>query len=225
MNSLLGLIHAYQLELISPSLDIQDKIAEMELDFIQQDLPQLLESMRISAVRSKEIIQSLKNFARIDEKQPHSVNIHECLNSTLLILRNRTKNQVEIIQNYGDIAEIEGYAGLLSQVFTNIITNALDALADTQTNCNHPQIVITTELLDPSWVVIKIKDNGMGIPPEIHSQIFDSFFTTKPRGVGTGLGLAISRQIIVNKHQGEIFCVSQVGEGTEFVIKVPVNFH
>lgn len=223
IHHLVSLIDAYQSEFQSPSVAIQDKISAIELDFIREDLPQLIASMKVAAVRSKEIVQGLKNFSRIDEKQPHPVNLHECINSTLLILKNRTKNKVDIIQNYGEVPQIQGYAGLLSQVFMNIITNALDALemrADQKTN---QQISITTETVDDTWVVIRIKDNGVGIPLEIQSQIFESFFTTKPRGVGTGLGLAISHQIIVNKHQGEIACVSTQGEGTEFVIKVPVQ--
>jgi two-component system, NtrC family, sensor kinase len=155
--------------------------------------------------------------------------MHECIESTLLILNNRLKQGITVERNFGDIPAIEGFSGLLYQVFMNIISNALDALEEIkskqpqETNCSLAQIVITTERLDSHWVIVRIADNGSGMPPSVQERIFEAFFTTKPMGVGTGLGLAISRQIIEEKHGGQLACKSEAGLGTEFAITLPIT--
>ncbi|NEQ19458.1 MAG: HAMP domain-containing histidine kinase [Microcoleus sp. SIO2G3] len=142
------------------------------------------------------------------------------MDSTLLLLNNRLKKEIQVIRNYDKIPTVEGYAGLLYQVFMNLLSNAIDALEESSDN---KLIAITTECQAQDSVVIKIIDNGLGISPENQAKIFDAFFTTKPRGVGTGLGLAISREIIVEKHGGKITCKSEEGLGTEFAIVLPIK--
>ncbi|MGB3404580.1 MAG: ATP-binding protein [Microcoleaceae cyanobacterium] len=218
-EQLLELIHTYQQEIKEDSEVIQEKIVEIELDYIEEDLPNLLQAVKVSAERTKQIAASLKNFSRLDEAAPQNINIHECLDSSLLILKNRTKQGISIQKQYGDLPLIEGYFSSLSQVFINIINNAIDALIEQ--NKTNPTITIMTKNLDSNQIMIKLLDNGPGISTEHQQKIFESFFTTKPTHTGTGLGLAISRQIIEQKHHGSLECSSQVGEGTEFVIILP----
>ena len=218
---LLELIHTYQQEINHPSEIITEKIEAIELDYIEEDLPNLLQAIQVSAERTKEIASSLKNFSRLDEIKPTRINIHQCLDSSILILKNKVKQGVEIKKKYGDIPAIEGYFSSLSQVFINLINNAIDALLEQ--NPSHPTIKITTKTLDSSRIIIQFVDNGPGISEENLSKIFESFFTTKPVNAGTGLGLAISRQIIEQKHHGSLQCQSQLGEGTEFKIILPIQ--
>jgi signal transduction histidine kinase len=218
-EQLLELIHTYQQEVTEPSEVIQEKIIDIELDYIEEDLPNLLQAVKISAERTKQIAASLKNFSRLDEAQPQNINIHDCLDSSLLILKNRTKQGISIQKQYGDILFVEGYFSSLSQVFINLINNAIDALVEN--NQTNPTITIMTENLDSNQIMIRLIDNGPGISTEHQQKIFENFFTTKPTNIGTGLGLAISRQIIEQKHHGSLQCYSQLGEGTEFVIIIP----
>jgi signal transduction histidine kinase len=176
--------------------------------------------MKVGAERAVQIVLSLKDFSRLDEEKAHFVDLHACIDSTLLILNNRLKNQIVVKRNYGDIPQIKGYAGLLYQVFMNLLSNAIDALEESR---GDKFIEITTKCIDDGWVVAEIADNGSGISPEAQAKIFEPFFTTKPRGVGTGLGLAISHQIIVEKHSGKFTCQSKVGVGTEFAIALPIK--
>lgn len=214
---------------------IQNLIAEIELDFIREDLPLTLDSMKFGVERIREIVLSLRNFSRLDEAEMKLVDIHEGIDSTLLILQNRLLDKsnyfdIEVIKKYGDLPPVECYAGDLNQVIFNILNNAIDALqinnstkAIADIKNNRSQIKISSKLLDSDWVSISIKDNGPGIPDSVQSRIFDFFFTTKPVGKGTGLGLSISYQIVVDKHGGRLYCISPADRGCEFVIEIPIR--
>ena len=187
----------------------------------------------------------MKDFSRLDDTTPHPLDLHACIDSSLLILNSRVKQGIEVVRNYGNIPNIEGYMGLLSQVFVNLLNNALDAVeekaklekirsedgnqlsgsesAKQEAPRFSPKIAIATEYLDDDSVVVRISDNGTGIPPASQEKMFETFFTTKPRGVGTGLGLAIGREIIVKKHGGTINCWSEMETGTEFAIALPIK--
>jgi two-component system, NtrC family, sensor kinase len=222
-EELLDLLQTYQTEVPHPPDAVADKIEEMDLVFLQQDLLKLINSMEFGAGRTKEIARSLKDFAYLDAGKSQLVEIHTCLDSTLLILNNRLKKGIEIIRDYGDIPAITGHTGLLYQVFMNLLSNAIDAVEEkSQTDSQFlPKITVTTECMDNNWVTVRIIDNGPGIAQENLEKIFEMFFTTKPRGLGTGLGLAISHQIVLEKHGGKITCHSQLGKGTEFAICIP----
>lgn len=221
VNKIIALLETYAAEIPNPPQAVQSKLEEYEFDFLKQDLPKVLQSMKLGAERTAEITLSLKDFSRLDRAIAHPVDLHACIDSTLLILNSRIKRKIVVTRNYGNIPEIKGYAGLLYQVFMNLLSNAIDALAQ-QTSSNK-QITIVTERQDDRWVMIKIADNGIGIPPEHQAKVFEAFFSTKPRGMGTGLGLAISHEIIVEKHGGKITCTSEVGIGTEFAIALPMQ--
>ncbi|MGB3651780.1 MAG: ATP-binding protein, partial [Rivularia sp. (in: cyanobacteria)] len=214
---------------------IQKFIEEIDLDYMLEDLPRLLSSMEMGADRIREIVRTLRNFSRLDEAEMKFVDIHEGIDSTIVILQNRIKANsehpgIELIKNYAELPKIECYPGQLNQVFMNLIGNAIDALRENykkqspeQQSLNPMKITVTTQLLEPDWVSICIKDNGTGIPEDVITKIFNPFFTTKPVGDGTGLGLSISYQIIQDKHNGRIKCISTVGQGTEFCIEIPIT--
>jgi signal transduction histidine kinase len=240
-QDLLELVQFYQQALPNPPTEIQEKIEEADLDFIQSDLPKLMDSMRVGAKRIAEIVQSLRSFSRHNEAELKAVDIHEGIDSTLMILQHRLKATpgrcaIEVIREYASLPKVKCYARQINQVFMNILSNALDAVeenrrckienAQEQTANPHsliPTIVIRTEALEPDWVTIRIADNGKGISEEVLSKLFDPFFTTKPVGEGTGLGLSICYQIVKEQHGGELQCVSAVGQGAEFVIKIPLT--
>jgi signal transduction histidine kinase len=221
VESLLNLIALYQQEYPQPTPVIQAEIEDINLEFVIEDLQKILASMRIGTDRIREIVLSLRNFSRLDEAEKKAVNIHEGIESTLLILNHRLKQGIQVIREYGDLPNVECYPAKLNQVFMNILSNAIDALSE-QENQMEKCIWVQTEVVDSQNVRIKIKDNGPGINPEIQNQIFDPFFTTKPVNKGTGLGLAITYQII-EKHQGTIQVASQLRQGTEFIIEIPVG--
>lgn len=228
IKDLLEIIETYRSNYPQPTLEIQQLTEELDLEFLVEDLPKLLGSMKIGAQRIREIVASLRNFSRIDEAQMKEVNIHEGINSTLMILEHRIKAKadrprIDIIKNYTKLPQIECYPGQLNQVFMNILANALDALEEGIGDINSPTIRIKTELEGYNQVKISISDNGKGIPEKIKTRLFDPFFTTKPVGKGTGMGLSISYQIVVEKHCGSLNCISIPGEGTEFVIKIPMK--
>jgi signal transduction histidine kinase len=225
VTDLLDILAAYEQELTQPSLALQEKAEEIDLEFLQEDLPKTLQSMTVGAERIRQIVLSLKDFSRLDEAEAQLVDLHACINSTLLILHNRIKKGIKVVLNYGDIPKVTGYTGFLYQVFMNLISNAIDALEESKTteNTQDKELLITTERLDHNWVMVRIADNGCGVCPENMEKIFDTFFTTKPRGIGTGLGLAITRQIVEEKHGGKITCTSEVGKGTEFTIVLPTT--
>ncbi|MBD2043036.1 ATP-binding protein [Microcoleus sp. FACHB-672] len=231
--------------------EIQEETERRDLKFVIEDLPKLLKSMKVGADRIRSIVQSLRTFSRVDEAEMKPVNIHDGLDSTLLILSNRLKPKperpsIQIIKEYGELPLIECYAGQLNQVFMNVLANAIDALEEydkhrslAQIRANPSQITISTSLitaeprkgseekelskLNSQFVAIRIADNGPGIPEELQQQVFDPFFTTKAVGKGAGIGLAISYQIVVEKHGGNFKCVSQPNGGTEFWIEIPLK--
>lgn len=235
-QDLLGLVQLYQQHYLEPVPEIGEEIDAIDLDFIIEDLPKLLSSMRVGAERIREIVMSLRNFSRLDEAERKAVDIHEGIDSTLMILQNRLKAKpdhpaVQIIKEYGELPLIECYPGQLNQVFMNLITNAIDALDDYNNErslkeilTNPSKIKISTEV-ENGHIKIRIADNGPGMKEEIRQRLFDPFFTTKPIGKGTGLGLSISYQIVVEKHGGELKCNSAPGQGAEFLIKLPIKPH
>ncbi|MEH1940346.1 MAG: response regulator [Nostoc sp.] len=236
-QDLLDLLNLYAKYTPSPQPEIQKLTEAIDLEFLNQDLPKLLSSMKVGADRIREIIQSLRIFSRVDEAQMKPVDINAGLDSTLLILHNRFKassNQlgIQLVKEYGDLPLVECYAGQLNQVFMNLLTNAIDALEEYDKKRSPQEISfcrstirIRTEVTDNEFVTIWIGDTGPGMTEEVRDRLFNPFFTTKPIGRGTGLGLSISHQIIVSKHGGEIMCLSAPGQGTEFMIKIPMRSH
>jgi len=229
-QDLIKIIELYQEHYPNPIEEIEAEIEAVELDFLKKDFIQLLKSMQNGTERIKEIILSLRNFSRLDEADFKQVDIHEGIDSTLLILHNRLKlksnhPEIEIVKEYSSLPKVDCYPGQLNQVFMNILANAIDALDDEvkKNQSFNPQIRISTKLSDKSHIAIHIADNGSGIPFSIQPKLFDPFFTTKEVGKGTGLGLSISYQIIVDKHHGQLFYNSSPGEGTEFIIEIPIN--
>jgi two-component system, NtrC family, sensor kinase len=234
INDVLQVLSMYEKEYPQLIPAIAELKEELEFDFLIQDLPQIVSSIKIGSGRLKKIISALRNFSHVDEAIQRPADIHECLDNTLLILGSRIRNFVEVVKHYGDLPLINCYAGQLSQVFTNLIGNAVDALSE-QSNSSpkpnwNPCIEISTSLLKreipgdrrTQWVAIAIHDNGSGISVELQSRIFETFFTTKPIGKGTGLGLAISRQIIVEKHAGYLNLASDSISGTTFEVLLPI---
>ncbi|HEY9751195.1 MAG TPA: PAS domain S-box protein [Allocoleopsis sp.] len=230
IQTVLHLLTLYQQQCPHPSGELEAALAGIDLNFLIADLQKLLQSMKVGAERIREIVLSLRNFSRLDEAEMKAVNIHEGLDNTLLILKNRFKanaNQPEItvLRDYGELPLVECYAGQLNQVFMNILSNAIDALETTcqkQTHqCQPGTIHICTTVQPNNWVVIRIADNGPGMSEAVQRRLFDPFFTTKPVGQGVGLGLSISYQIVVEKHGGYLKCHSIPGQGTEFVIEIP----
>ena len=195
-------------------------IEESDIDFISQDFQKLLQSMRMGTDRICEIVLSLRNFSRLDESQVKACDLHEGLESTLLLLNHRLTSQVEVVRKYGNIPDVACHPAQINQVFMNILSNAIDALLEREDQLHKKILIVTESQYDQ--VLIRISDNGGGIPPEILGKLFEPFFTTKPVGKGTGLGLAISYKII-EKHQGKIQVHSSAGEGTEFVITLPLQ--
>lgn len=224
INDLFDLLQTYKAEFPDPNQVIEAKKQEIDFEFIEEDLPKLIKSIEFGAERTREIIRSLKDFSRLDNCEAQSVNLHTCIDSTLLILQNRLKKGIRVDCNYGEIQPVTGYTGLLYQVFMNLLINAIDALEEKAAQDKQfvPVITITTEAMNSDWVVVRIADNGPGIPTENQDKIFDTFFTTKLRGIGTGLGLAITHQIIVEKHGGKLNFNSELNAGTEFAVILPV---
>ncbi|MDX2228314.1 MAG: ATP-binding protein [Leptolyngbyaceae cyanobacterium bins.349] len=233
-RDLLELLQLYQRYYPNAVPDIQNFSSVIDLDFLAEDLPKLLSSMRVGTDRIREIVLSLRNFSRLDQAEVKRVNLHEGIDSTLMILQHRLKPSVtrigiDVVKQYGDLPLVECWAGQLNQVFMNILANAIDALLDFQTKAIEAgqdgpslQITIATKLLNAEWVKISICDNGPGIPERVRHHLFDPFFTTKPVGKGTGLGLSISYQI-VERHGGFLKCQSQPGQGAAFEIEIPVK--
>lgn len=232
VQDLLSILQLYQQYYPQPVSEIQAQANEIDLEFVQEDLPKVLHSMRVGTDRIRQIVLSLRNFSRLDEAEFKAVDIHAGIDSTLLILQHRLDDKsegspIEVIKEYGDLPFVECYAGQLNQVFMNILANAIDALEEAnrkQTDeAKSGQITIRTAQINSEWVQITIADNGLGIPEAIQPQIFNPFFTTKPIGKGTGIGMSISYQIITEKHGGKLECISTVGVGTQFVIQIPIQ--
>ncbi|HLO86885.1 MAG TPA: AAA family ATPase [Nostocaceae cyanobacterium] len=234
-NDLRNLLELYQQEYPHPSPAIEATVEEIDLEFITQDVEKILGSMKMGAKRIQNIVLGLRNFSRLDEAEMKPVDIHEGIENTLMLLQFQMKEKLGyvdniVIKNYGQLPLVNCYPSQLNQVFFNILMNAIDALykhqknLSNQSNSNHySTIVIGTELLNQDWVRIAIKDNGLGMTEEVKKHIFDPFFTTKDVGEGTGLSLSISYQIVVEKHHGKIECISQPGQGAEFLIDIPLK--
>ncbi|HEY9848676.1 MAG TPA: ATP-binding protein [Leptolyngbyaceae cyanobacterium] len=233
--NLLKLMNFYQDGYNDRDEKLQQYKEEMDFDFIIQDFPRLIHSMKIGADRIRDIVLSLKNFSRLDESEMKEVNLHDGIDNTLLILQTRLKARgnfpgIKIIKKYGTLPSIECYPSQLNQVFMNIIANSIDALESYYNTLSEQQksgkeitITISSECSKPDYVCIRIADNGPGMTEEVKKRLFDPFFTTKPIGKGTGLGLSISYQIVVDKHNGLLWCESIPGQGTEFWIEIPVR--
>ncbi|AFY84976.1 trifunctional serine/threonine-protein kinase/ATP-binding protein/sensor histidine kinase [Oscillatoria acuminata] len=258
LDELFNLVSLYQKHYPGSHPEIQVAIKEMDLEFLLEDLPRLLSSMKTGADRIRQIVLGLRNFSRLDESAMKEVDLHEGIDSTLLILQSRftSKNGrpgIEVIKKYGNLPKITCYASQLNQVVMNILNNAIDAMdgfegfqeesneesvanssalvtaADVMAADLHrgktrlPRIIVRTEVSDRDWVQVRIADNGPGINEQVRLKIFDPFFTTKPVGQGTGLGLSIAYSIVVEKHGGKLRCISTPGEGTEFIISLPIQ--
>jgi PAS domain S-box len=233
LDDLFSVIRLYQKHYPHPDLEIEEKLEDVELDFIAEDLPQLLNSMKTGAERIRDIVKSLRIFSRLDESELKNIDLHENLDSTLMLLESRLKEQphhlaIQVIKQYGNLPPVECYAGELNQVFMNLLANAIDAVEQRNKQRSLKEIIadpgmiwITTSLTDSQRVQIRIADNGIGMSAEILAKIFDPFFTTKDVGLGTGLGMSTSYKIIVETHKGQLSCVSETGLGTECVIEIP----
>jgi two-component system NtrC family sensor kinase len=223
IQDLTDLVTLYQEYYPNPPDAILERIEDIELEFLREDLPKTLSSMKMGADRIREIVVSMRNFSRSDDGNMKSADIHEGIDSTLVILNHRLKQGIQVIKQYGKLPAVECSPAQLNQVFMNVIGNAIDALEEVKKGDKgySPTIWISTEVTADNTVTVKIRDNGPGIAAGCAQQIFDPFFTTKSIGKGTGLGLAISYQIVA-KHHGKIEVNSQIGQGTEFVITLPV---
>ena len=243
-DDLLKVLDLYETNTLEPIPEVLTYSEEIDLEFLKDDLPQLLHSMQVGAERILGIVRSLQVFSRLDRAERRPVNLHESLDSTLMLLssRLRTKSQrpdfrrpdIEVVKEYGELPLVECNPGELNQVFMNLLANAIDAInekIDHEENTQQPdsqgvtpRIRILTEVTeDQTKVVIRITDNGIGMSEEVRQMIFEQFFTTKPVGQGTGLGLSITHQIVVAKHGGTLEVDSARGEGSEFVITLPVR--
>jgi two-component system, NtrC family, sensor kinase len=241
IQDLLTMVHLYQQTYPEPTEDIQTMAHSIDLAFLREDLPKLLADMTVGADRIREIVLSLRTFSRLDEAEYKAVQIHDGIDSTLMILNSRLKAQrdrpaITVIKDYEDLPLVECYGGPLNQVFMNLLINAIDALDEAwgiksprqprltldDPEPNHPTLYIQTQRQEQT-VQITIADNGPGIPASIQPRIFDPFFTTKSLGKGTGMGLSISYQIITERHNGNLRCFSTPAMGTEFIIQIPIQ--
>ena len=240
-QDLFHLLQQYQTRLPKPDAQLQEEIESIDLPFIEEDLPKILDSMKMGTTRICEIVLSLKNFSRLDEADCKFADIHEGIDNTLVILNHRLKAsaerpQIQVQRNYGELPKIECYPGKLNQVFMNLLTNAIDALDRAELNAPiHPvlgpnptkkeprEITISTHVKDSDHILVEIADNGPGIPKGVQPRIFDPFFTTKAVGQGTGMGLSISHQIITESHSGFLSFTTEPNQGTTFFIVIPIS--
>lgn len=232
VKDLLNLIELYQQEYPQPNPVVEEALEEIDLEFLLKDVEKVLNSMQTGAERISTMNLALRIFSRLNESDIKPVNLHEGIDSTLVLLQQRLKPEgqnweIKVEKNYGHLPVINCYASLMNQVFLNLFNNAIDALEDKWEKADNisitPTIWIASELIDRQKAMIRIRDNGTGIPENIREHLFDPFFTTKPVGKGSGLGLLTSYQIIVEKHKGNLTYESTLGECTEFFIEIPVN--
>ncbi|MEG4225573.1 ATP-binding protein [Microcoleus sp. N9_B2] len=239
IKELINMLNLYQRYYPQPEAEIVHEIEDAELPFIIDDLPKLLSSMQLGIERIRNIVHSLRNFSRLDQTEIKSVDIHEGINSTLMILQHRLKAKsdrpaINVIKDYGALPLVNCYAGQLNQVFMNLLANAIDALEERVSREDgavfHPQILIRTEVVpgnshdnigSASHILVTIADNGVGMTEKVRAKLFTPFFTTKPLGKGTGMGLSISRKILIEKHCGQLECISTPEQGTQFIIDLP----
>lgn len=230
-QDLIGLVELYQTHVPNPPAIIQSATSAIDLDFLKDDLPKVLSSMRVGSERIREIVRSLRSFSRLDEAEFKAVDIHEGIDSTLMILQSRLKTKldpdIQIIKEYGTLPLVDCYPGQLNQVLMNILSNAIDAVEEGRNsklaNAFSPSITICTRVIPSNRIAIQIADNGSGIDEQVRSRLFDPFFTTKTVGKGTGLGLSISYQIVTEKHKGRLVCQSALGQGATFIIEIPIH--
>ncbi|WP_414541598.1 ATP-binding protein [Nostoc sp. CCY0012] len=229
-ENLLKIIRLYQASSPTPLREIIEAVEEVDLEFIIKDLPKTLQSMKTGASRVQNIVKSLRTFSRLDEADLKPVDLHENIDSTLMILQSHLngkigKPEITVIKNYGNLPKLECYIGLLNQVFMNLLMNAIQAIEERQVigvDPNYRGIITITTMVEPLGAIsISVQDNGIGMSEEVKAQIFNPFFTTKPVGRGTGMGLSISYQIVTNNHQGELFLDSTLKQGTTFTIRLP----
>ncbi|MBD3560979.1 HAMP domain-containing histidine kinase, partial [Planktothrix sp. FACHB-1355] len=243
VQNLLKLIEIYQQEYPNPTPKIDRIIDDIDLSFLIKDAQSLMEGMHRGADRIRQLVLSPRNFSRLDEAEMKSVDIHEGIDSTLLMLQHRLNSQIspqneeirpaiQVIKEYGNLPKVTCSPSEINQVLMHLLNNAIDALElGSSSECNplnttlyrQPTIRIATELIAANTIKIRIADNGPGIPESMRSRLFDPFFTTKAPGKGTGLGLSISYQIIVQKHGGKLTCSSSSKEGSEFAIEIPTH--
>jgi len=248
-SDLLKLVKMYQEALPNSTTDIQQVIEDIDLEFLDEDLPKLIGSINAGAERISKIVLSLQNFSRLGEAELKRVDLHEGIESTLMILQHRLKGNsnrpaIAVVKEFGSLPLVECYAGKINQVFMNILSNAIDSLESRFANDaieksfvidnssllestklltnDNPTITIHTELVDTQLVAIAITDNGQGMTEAVRKRVFDPFFTTKEVGSGTGLGMSISYQVVVEQHRGEIRCESATGEGAKFTVAIPI---
>lgn len=232
IQDLLNIINLYQQEYPNPTPTIQKAIQDIDLDFLILDLPKIIDAMQTGAERIRTIILGLHIFSRLNESDIKLVDIHEGIDSTLVLLQHRlikseSRPEIKVIKEYGNIPQVTCYASQVNQVFLNLLNNAIDAL-ESRNGQDSPQspiptIWICTLVTTSATVTIRIKDNGVGMTESVQSSLFEPFFTTKPVGKGTGLGLLSSYQIVVEKHKGRLTCDSSPGQGAEFVVEIPVH--
>ncbi|MEG5064512.1 response regulator [Microcoleus sp. B3-A4] len=234
-EDLLRLVQLYTEDFPNPTAAIQKQLEAIDFTFLRNDLPKLIASMSIGADRIGEIVQSLRNFSRLDQAELKAVDIHEGIESTLMVLQHRLKDEadqtiIKVVKEYEALPKIECYAGQMNQVFMNVLTNAIDALQSQKSWANDaddsspiPTITICTKLLSNFQVGIYITDNGPGITEEVKPRIFDPFFTTKEVGKGKGLGLSISYAIVVGDHGGQLRCLSVPAQGATLAIEIPIH--
>jgi signal transduction histidine kinase len=229
-QDLLHLLRLYQEYNPNPCAEIKDIIEEIDLDFLVTDLPKVMSSMQMGAERIREIVKSMGSFSRTDNSKMTQCDLHDSIDSTILILQNRLnaktdRPDIQIIKNYEKLPGVECYAGQINQVFMNLISNAIDALDETAQNRPNAQlkIYIRTEVAEGDRVRVRIADTGWGMTAEVKERMFEQFFTTKAIGKGTGLGLSIVYKILVENHRGTLRCESEPGKGTEFIIELPVQ--
>ncbi|KOR36244.1 MULTISPECIES: sensor histidine kinase [Planktothricoides] len=219
--------------------DVENILEDIDLEYIQEDLPRIVKSLKTGSERIRDLVINLRNFYRRDEATMKPGNLHEGIESTLVLLNNRYKQDIEVIKDFGKIPEVECHINQMNQVFMNLISNAIDCLlaqkeaekeAESESEAKEVikpsgkkrKIAIATKCLNSNRVAISITDNGPGMPDEIKNRVFEPFFTTKAIGVGTGLGLSISREIVEKTHHGSLSCVSTFGEGSTFTIELPI---
>ncbi len=239
VSEILELMHLYEKN-YEKLPAIQDWMDKIDVEFVQNDLNHILKSMRHGTERIRELVISLRNFSRLDEAQMKPVDIHEGIDSTLLLLKHRLEPEehlpgIEVLKTYGNLPKVTCYASQMNQVLMHLLNNAIDALKEVGMQCSETpaslqtstlpmlRIQITTEQMEDEAIAIRIADNGPGIPESLQPQLFDPFFTTKPVGSGTGLGLSISYQVVVNQHKGLLLCYSSPGKGAEFVMQIPIH--
>ncbi|WP_449420016.1 sensor histidine kinase [Phormidium nigroviride] len=235
MRTLINFVELYQECYPQPHPKIQEWIEKVEMSYLQEDFPKLINSLKQGSERIRQIILSLRNFSRLDEAELKFVNIQDGIDNTLMLLQHRLRAHshrpsIQVIKEYGELPVVECYPSELNQVFMNILSNAIDVLEErdrqrsvAEINANPSRITIRTQLLSDRAVAIYIIDNGLGIDQDLGSKLFEPFFTTKPIGKGSGLGLSISYQIITKKHGGKISYNSEPGQGTEFAIEIPLK--